>query len=146
MNDISNKDRAGWAASAVLQYAIAKEGTAGFYDDPSTVLTDLLCDLMHYAELRDIEFEQCVRMAQAHHEAELAEELGNQFGLRCPDCGKGDQIDIAATVWVRLCPDGTDVTQAANGDHEWSNQSGAACAACGHASKVTDFSGEGEPA
>jgi hypothetical protein len=33
--------------------------------------------------------------------------------------GGADEIDIAATVWVRLCPDGTDVTLASYGDHAW---------------------------
>jgi hypothetical protein len=39
----------------------------------------------------------------------------NEWNLRCPDCGGADAIDIAATVWVRLCPDGTDVTFSHNG-------------------------------
>jgi hypothetical protein len=145
MNDSRNEDRAGWAGNALLDYAVAKKDKAGFYDGPATVLTDMLCDLMHYAGLKQIDLEECIRTARMHYQAELAEELGNQFGLRCPDCGKGDQIDIAATVWVRLCPDGTDVMQGANGDHEWSNHSGAACAACGHAGTVSDFSRSGEP-
>jgi hypothetical protein len=42
----------------------------------------------------------------------------NDFGLICPQCKTGDQIDIQAAVWVRLCPDGTDVTAAENGDHD----------------------------
>ena len=70
---------------------------------------------------------------------DLRAERGNQFGLRCPQCGKGDEIDIAATVWVRLCPDGTDVTAAANGDHEWQKDSAVHCCACGHCATVTAF-------
>lgn len=54
---------------------------------------------------------------------------GNQWDLRCPGCGRDDEIDIAATVWVRLCPDGT-VTLAHNGDHEWGDDSPAYCHAC----------------
>jgi len=74
-----------------------------------------------------------------------AEELGNQFGLRCPECGKGDEIDIAATVWVRLCPDGTDIFEAQNGDHEWEDASAAKCCSCGHDGVVSEFSTKGEP-
>jgi len=144
MNDITNKQRAQWAAHGVLEYAEGKEGRGGLYDDTDQVLTDLLCDLRHYAELNSIDFDTCNRRAASHHDEERAEEIGNQFGLRCPECGKGDEIDIAATVWVRLCPDGTDVTAATNGDHEWCNQSGALCAACGHAGNVSDFLGSGE--
>lgn len=60
---------------------------------------------------------------------------GNQWDLRCPGCGRDDEIDIAAAVWVRLCPDGTDDTLAHNGDHEWDDDSPAYCHAC-------DFQGE----
>jgi hypothetical protein len=146
MTDITNEQRAGWAAHALLQYATGKEGGEELYDDPETVLTDLLSDLRHYAGRETIDFKTCLDRAEMHYDAEVEEELGNAFGLRCPACGKGDEIDIAATVWVRLCPDGSDVTQAANGDHEWSNQSGAVCASCGHPGNVNDFSNSGESA
>lgn len=69
--------------------------------------------------------------------------LDNAFGMKCPDCGKSDEIDIAATVWIRPCPDGTDVDAAANGDHEWSGHSGAKCCACGFGGNVSDFSNDG---
>jgi hypothetical protein len=145
MTDITNKDRAGWAGMAVLEYATAKGSAGGLYDPPETVLTDLLCDLMHYASAKEIDFAACLDRARLHYDAELAEEAGNQFGLRCPKCGRGDEIDIAATVWVRLCPDGTDIFAAANGDHEWSDHSGAVCIACGYSGNVSDFSKQGEP-
>lgn len=146
MTGITNKQRAVWAAHAVLQYATSKEGGNELYDEPSTVLTDMLCDLMHHAQSSGIHFNTCLKLAEHHYEEELKEQLGNAFGLRCPECGKGDEIDIAATVWVRLCPDGTDATHAANGDHEWCDHSGAICAACGHAGNVNEFSNSGEPA
>jgi hypothetical protein len=59
----------------------------------------------------------------------------NQWNLCCPGCGQGDGIDIAATVWVRLCPDGTDVTLAHNGDHEWDDDAPVYCNVC-------DFQGQ----
>jgi hypothetical protein len=144
MTDITNKDRAGWAGIALLEYAIGKEGKGGLYETPETVLTDLLCDMRHYADMKGFDFGTCNARSSSLYGEEAAEEIGNQFGLRCPMCGRGDEIDIAATVWVRLCPDGTDVTAAANGDHEWCNQSSALCAACGHGGSVSDFSGSGE--
>lgn len=60
----------------------------------------------------------------------------NAWNLRCPDCGGTDAIYIAATVWVRLCPDGTDATLSHNGDHEWDKGSPACCTACGFHSQV----------
>jgi len=64
---------------------------------------------------------------------------GNQHGLGCPQCGQDDEIDIAATVWVRLRPDGTDIFEAEDGDHEWENGSSAKCCACGHCATVAEF-------
>jgi len=69
----------------------------------------------------------------------MTDKIDNAFDMRCPKCGTSDEIDIAATVWIRLCPDGTDVTQAAKGDHEWEHGSLAACDSCGHAATVRDF-------
>lgn len=143
MTDITNEQRAGWAAHSILQYATGKEGGGELYDDPATVLTDLLCDLRHYADRESIAFKTCLDRAETHYDEEVAEELGNQFGLRCPECGMSDHLDIAATVWVRLCPDGTDVTAAGNGDHEWEDSSAIKCCACGHDGTVATFSKEG---
>jgi hypothetical protein len=75
----------------------------------------------------------------------MSDELDNDFGMKCPNCGASDQIDVAATVWVRLSPDGTDTTLAANGDHEWDNGSAAVCGACGHSGTVRNFDTERSP-
>jgi len=69
--------------------------------------------------------------------------IENDFGMKCPECGASDEIDVAATVWVRLCHDGTDVTAAANGDHEWDDDNGAACGTCGHLGNVAAFAKAG---
>lgn len=61
------------------------------------------------------------------------------WGLRCPGCGDSAEIDIAATVWVRLCPNGTDTALAPYGDHEWADDSAASCNACGYRGLVRDF-------
>ena len=60
----------------------------------------------------------------------------NQWNLRCPDCARADAIDIAATVWVHLCPDGTDITLSHNGDHAWDEDSSVCCVACGFHGQV----------
>lgn len=66
-------------------------------------------------------------------------DVTENWGIRCPACGDCDEIDIAATLWVRLCPDGTDPQLAANGDHEWSDDHAACCNACSFVGKVCDF-------
>jgi hypothetical protein len=65
--------------------------------------------------------------------------IARYWSVRCPQCSMSDEIDIAATVWVRLCPNGTDPTLAANGDQEWTDDSGACCNACGFHAQVREF-------
>jgi hypothetical protein len=65
--------------------------------------------------------------------------MTNCFDMRCPKCGSEDQIDIAATVWVRLTRDGTDADEAAEGGRFWDDDSAARCAACDHQGTVKDF-------
>jgi len=65
--------------------------------------------------------------------------MSNQFDMKCPRCGRNDEIDIAATVWVRLCHDGTSIFDAHNGDHEWSDDSPAFCCACDYAGTAGNF-------
>lgn len=71
--------------------------------------------------------------------------LENAFGLRCPNCRRSDEIDIAAAVWIRLCRDGTDASTAENGDHEWDNGSAAVCQSCRHSGTVRDFDTASQP-
>src|SRR3954468_21602835 len=59
-------------------------------------------------------------------------EPGNSFDMRCPKCSGETQIDIAATVWVRLTGDGTDADEAADGGHFWDDDSRARCVGCDH--------------
>lgn len=62
--------------------------------------------------------------------------MSNQFGMRCPKCGRTDSLDIAALVWVRLTPDGTDAAQSHDGSHEWDDNSACLCNACQWIGKV----------
>jgi hypothetical protein len=73
----------------------------------------------------------------------MTDMIDNDFGMKSPKCGASDEIDIAATVWVRLCHDGTDVTEAANGDHEWGDHSASVCGSCGHHGDAAEFSKAG---
>jgi hypothetical protein len=69
--------------------------------------------------------------------------MSNFFDLRCPKCHGEDSIDILASVWLRLMPDGTDADASACGDHEWCDQSAASCDACGYQGHVVDFESPG---
>lgn len=69
----------------------------------------------------------------------MTNNLDNDFDMKCPECGRSDEIDVAAVVWIRLCNGGTDVTAAENGDHEWDDNSAAYCASCSHTGVACDF-------
>jgi xylose isomerase len=69
----------------------------------------------------------------------MSDDLHNAFGMKCPHCGSSNRIDVAATVWVRLCKNGTDSFGAENGDHEWTDTSAALCASCDHSGTVASF-------
>jgi Pyruvate/2-oxoacid:ferredoxin oxidoreductase delta subunit len=69
----------------------------------------------------------------------MTETVTETWNMACPECGADDQIDIAAQIWIRLCPDGTDAAAAANGDHEWRDTDAAVCHGCGHQSTVAAF-------
>jgi hypothetical protein len=55
----------------------------------------------------------------------------NSHELECPKCKGTDQLDISATVWVRLTRDGTDADQSHDGSHTWGDDSPCYCGACG---------------
>jgi hypothetical protein len=60
--------------------------------------------------------------------------------MSCPQCHKDDQIDVVASIWVRLTPDGTDDSGALGGSQqEWDNNSHCICRACGYHSNVGKF-------
>lgn len=60
------------------------------------------------------------------------------WNMICPSCKQDHSLDIAATVHVRLCPDGTDAYASREGGHVWSSESPATCAACGWTGTVKD--------
>ena len=45
-------------------------------EDNETILTDLLCDLMHLCDVERIDWSKCVALAQDHYREEVAEEKG----------------------------------------------------------------------
>jgi hypothetical protein len=65
-----------------------------------------------------------------------AETLGNQHGLQCPKCKKGDELAIEVLRWATLLPDGTEDE---GGDTEWDDPSRAKCNDCGWEGQVKDL-------
>ena len=65
--------------------------------------------------------------------------MSNFLDYRCPRCAATDEIDVAATVWLRLTAHGTDADQAAAGDHTYERHSPATCEACGYIGTLGDF-------
>jgi hypothetical protein len=69
--------------------------------------------------------------------------------FKCWKCGQEDHLGIAALVWARLIQHGPNRDQASDfetevedGDHEWDDDSGMRCGACGYTGKVVDFKKE----
>lgn len=68
----SNADRVGWAQEALVAFMNA---TRCDFEDS---LGDLLCDLMHWADANQFDFEAALFRARFHHEAEIEEAKGGQ--------------------------------------------------------------------
>ena len=65
--------------------------------------------------------------------------------LVCPQCGRDDRIDIAALVWVRQTPDGTDIDEADDHSHEWGEDSAVICRSCGKSGTAKEFQSRQQP-
>jgi predicted RNA-binding Zn-ribbon protein involved in translation (DUF1610 family) len=65
--------------------------------------------------------------------------MTNFLDMRCPQCGDETGIDIAATVCVRVCRDGTDADASRDGDHTFESDSPAHCDHCGFHGTVEQF-------
>jgi hypothetical protein len=60
-----NHDRAEWTAVALRAFEAV---TGADYDHEA--LSDLLCDLMHWSDRNDVNFEAALDRGRMHHEAE----------------------------------------------------------------------------
>jgi hypothetical protein len=67
--DGMNNDRASWAGIAIKAF-IAETGT-----DEEDVLTDLLADLMHWADRNNYDMDAALERARGHYEAETGGEV-----------------------------------------------------------------------
>ena len=60
-----------------------------------------------------------------------------EHGMACPACEADTHIEVVATHWVRLAPDGTDYAD--DGSEEWDDTSPARCCECDHTGTVATF-------
>jgi hypothetical protein len=67
---VSNLDLAEWAAAALRHFQCV---TGTEHED---ALSDLLCDLMHWSDREDIDFQNALDTARMHYEAECEESGG----------------------------------------------------------------------
>lgn len=66
----TNADRAGWAQTALDAFKVATRCD----EEDEVAFGDLLCDLMHWARRRGIDFDQHVDSAREMHAIEVAED------------------------------------------------------------------------
>jgi hypothetical protein len=66
-----NDDRAEWAAAALREFQ-RRTGT-----DDEDALSDLLCDLMHWSDRNNFDFDTELSRARMHYEAETTPEHGD---------------------------------------------------------------------
>ena len=71
---IANADRAEYAAYALDQYGLHKEGRAD-YDRPEDMAADLICDLLHLVRAHDVDDPlRMLETARVNFEAEEEQE------------------------------------------------------------------------
>jgi hypothetical protein len=72
--------------------------------------------------------------------------MSNFLDTICSNCGDADQIDVVATVWLRLTPDGTDADASRDGSHDYTPRTPCICQACGHSGRLAAFERDGTEA
>jgi hypothetical protein len=65
--------------------------------------------------------------------------MSNFLDIRCPECGNTDQLDIEATISVRVTENGTDADLSGDGYWTYTPKSWTACGACGYGGELRQF-------
>lgn len=73
-HETNNKDRALWAYCALHNFAIRTSSIDNFNKEPDEVLSDLLCDLKHWANQNGVSYDECNARGNSHYIVELEEE------------------------------------------------------------------------
>jgi hypothetical protein len=76
------------------------------------------------------------------------EEMGNEFGLKCPECGNTDDLNVECRAWVTVIGEHVlDPYERSNFAYEpfsgwhWESGDEAQCPTCGHKATVGRFQG-----
>ena len=70
----TNKTRAEWASVGLEAFHSAVgDSLTELEADPESVMSDLICDLMHFAVERGLDFEHALESARMNYEAEEEE-------------------------------------------------------------------------
>lgn len=75
-SEISNDDRAQWAALSIQLFAAL---TASTEESWETNLSDLIADLLHFCKKHNIDFHACMENGHGHYAEETAEEVLNSY-------------------------------------------------------------------
>lgn len=70
----TNAMRAQWARESLEVFASNTSSIDNLNKDPHEVLSDLLCNLEHWARRRNVSFDDCVARGNGHFLAEIEEE------------------------------------------------------------------------
>lgn len=70
----NNKTRAQWALESLEVFATNTSSLGNLLADPHEVLSDLLCNLEHWANQNDVNFDDCVARGNGHFLVEFEEE------------------------------------------------------------------------
>jgi hypothetical protein len=68
MQNITNQQRAEMAYRALNKFSVLT-GVEGEATDDQ--LSDLLCNLMHYADEQAVDFDECIKLAKHHYKNEI---------------------------------------------------------------------------
>lgn len=97
MKELTNDDRSGRAADLLLIYSQRHDKG----EDEETTFTDLLADLMHYADTYAIEWDGAVSRARMHYVAEVCEQEAQRvYEEACREEEQG-HTSIAAKLYER---------------------------------------------
>lgn len=72
MQHRTNQQRAEMAYRALNKFSVLT-GVEGEEDE--TQISDLLSDLMHYADEQGVDFDDCIEVAKRHYDNEVKQEL-----------------------------------------------------------------------
>lgn len=75
MGDPTNADRAARVAKLMGVYS-----TMVGEDEGETMVSSLLADIRHYCDAQAVDFDDCLRLSEIHHDTEVTEDEAKKTG------------------------------------------------------------------